>query len=59
MNFNAKKSLGQHWLNDRASLLSICDAANVAAGDEILEIGPGKGSLTEVLTGTWCKYFCS
>lgn len=47
--FNTKKSLGQHWLNDRASLSAICDAADVSSGDEILEIGPGKGSLTKVL----------
>ncbi len=45
----AKKSLGQHWLTDRASLESIADAAEVAAGDQVLEIGPGTGSLTEVL----------
>lgn len=46
---NAKKSLGQHWLNDRASLVAMCDAAEVQATDEILEIGPGKGSLTSIL----------
>jgi 16S rRNA (adenine1518-N6/adenine1519-N6)-dimethyltransferase len=46
---HAKKSLGQHWLNDDASLEAICDAANVQEGDHILEIGPGKGSLTNKL----------
>lgn len=44
--FAAKKSLGQHWLNDKASLEAICDAAEVNLSDTILEIGPGKGSLT-------------
>jgi len=46
----AKKSLGQHWLNDRASLEAMCDAAEVQAQDTVLEIGPGLGSLTELLT---------
>lgn len=46
---NPKKSLGQHWLNDRSSLIAMCDAAEVRPGDEVLEIGPGKGSLTSVL----------
>jgi 16S rRNA (adenine1518-N6/adenine1519-N6)-dimethyltransferase len=45
----AKKSLGQHWLTDRASLEAMCDAAGVKAGDVVLEIGPGTGTLTELL----------
>ena len=45
----AKKSLGQHWLYDQASLEAICDAADVEASDVILEIGPGLGALTELL----------
>lgn len=42
----AKKSLGQHWLNDLASLDSICQAAQLEANDTVLEVGPGPGSLT-------------
>jgi 16S rRNA (adenine1518-N6/adenine1519-N6)-dimethyltransferase len=45
----AKKSLGQHWLDDQASLEAMCDAAEVRAGDTVLEIGPGKGTLTTSL----------
>ncbi len=45
-----KKALGQHWLRDPASLQAIADAAGVAADDTVLEIGPGLGTLTEVLT---------
>lgn len=45
----AKKSLGQHWLNDQATLEDICDAAELDGGDTILEIGPGPGSLTKLL----------
>ncbi len=45
----AKKSLGQHWLEDKNSLEAMCDAAHIADGDTVLEIGPGKGSLTATL----------
>lgn len=44
-----KKSLGQHWLNDEATLDAMCDAVDVGAGDVVLEIGPGQGSLTRKL----------
>ncbi len=44
-----KKSLGQHWLYDSSVLKAIADAAGVVEGDEVLEIGPGKGTLTDVL----------
>ncbi|MDQ2973324.1 MAG: 16S rRNA (adenine(1518)-N(6)/adenine(1519)-N(6))-dimethyltransferase RsmA [bacterium] len=44
-----KKSLGQHWLNDQASLEAIVDAADILAGDIVLEIGPGQGVLTDEL----------
>ena len=45
----AKKSLGQHWLTDRTALQSIVEAAQVSEGDQVLEIGPGTGTLTEIL----------
>ncbi|MDR3297973.1 MAG: 16S rRNA (adenine(1518)-N(6)/adenine(1519)-N(6))-dimethyltransferase RsmA [Candidatus Nomurabacteria bacterium] len=43
-----KKSLGQHWLTDRAVLL---DIANLAAGktNVVVEVGPGLGTLTSAL----------
>lgn len=44
-----KKSLGQHWLNDPASLAAMCDAVEVGRKDMVLEIGPGQGALTKVL----------
>lgn len=44
-----KKSLGQHWLNDAASLEAMCAAVSVVADDTVLEIGPGLGTLTELL----------
>jgi len=45
----AKKSLGQHWLTDRTSLEAMCEAADVQLHDTVLEIGPGIGTLTELL----------
>ncbi len=47
----AKKSLGQHWLRDKASLQSMCTAADIQADDTVVEIGPGLGTLTKVLVG--------
>ncbi|MFZ1248791.1 MAG: 16S rRNA (adenine(1518)-N(6)/adenine(1519)-N(6))-dimethyltransferase RsmA [Candidatus Saccharimonadales bacterium] len=44
-----KKSLGQHWLHHNTALESICNSANVQAGDKVLEIGPGLGTLTRKL----------
>lgn len=44
-----KKSLGQHWLHDEAVLRSIADCAAVTAGDAVLEVGPGLGTLTKEL----------
>lgn len=46
---STKKSLGQHWLYDEASLKAICEAAEVKPNDTILEIGPGLGTLTKLL----------
>lgn len=43
------KSLGQHWLHDELSLGSMVLSADVRAGDTVLEIGPGLGTLTKLL----------
>jgi 16S rRNA (adenine1518-N6/adenine1519-N6)-dimethyltransferase len=43
------KSLGQHWLEDAASLDAMLAAADVGAGDTVLEVGPGPGTLTKRL----------
>lgn len=43
------KSLGQHWLRDRAVLEAIADAADIVPADTVLEIGPGLGTLTSEL----------
>lgn len=42
--------MGQHWLTDAEALKKIVEAADVRAGDTVLEIGPGLGTLTKFLT---------
>ena len=44
-----KKSLGQHFLRDEGACRRIVDLARVEAGDQVLEIGPGRGALTRFL----------
>lgn len=55
MDTPAKKSLGQHWLHDQATLQSIAQAASISDGDTVLEIGPGTGELSEVLLAVGAK----
>jgi len=51
----AKKSLGQNFLKSEIALRKIIEAGEVKAGDVVLEIGPGKGALTEKLLASGCK----
>ncbi|MFI5227610.1 MAG: 16S rRNA (adenine(1518)-N(6)/adenine(1519)-N(6))-dimethyltransferase RsmA [Gemmatimonadales bacterium] len=44
-----RKSLGQHFLNDRNILGRIVDALALTGEETVIEIGPGRGSLTELL----------
>jgi 16S rRNA (adenine1518-N6/adenine1519-N6)-dimethyltransferase len=44
------KLLGQHWLNDEFSLETIASSAGIGPADTVVEIGPGPGTLTKVLT---------
>jgi 16S rRNA (adenine1518-N6/adenine1519-N6)-dimethyltransferase len=43
------KSLGQNFLHDGNQLRRIVDAAQLESSDNVLEIGPGLGPLTELL----------
>lgn len=43
------KKLGQNFLIDRHIVQGIVDAAEINAGDKVLEIGPGIGTLTQGL----------
>ena len=49
MNISPRKSLGQNFLHSGPALNKIIEAGKIQKGDTILEIGPGKGSLTEKL----------
>jgi 16S rRNA (adenine1518-N6/adenine1519-N6)-dimethyltransferase len=44
-----RKSLGQHFLTDRRILGRIADALQLQGGETVLEIGPGRGALTDLL----------
>jgi 16S rRNA (adenine1518-N6/adenine1519-N6)-dimethyltransferase len=46
---HAKKSLGQHWLTDPSTLHAISGAIYISPNDTVLEVGPGFGTLTNVL----------
>ncbi|OIO05731.1 MAG: ribosomal RNA small subunit methyltransferase A [Desulfovibrionaceae bacterium CG1_02_65_16] len=43
----AKKSLGQNFLCDPNIARKIVEAVDIRPGDKVLEIGPGRGALTE------------
>ena len=47
--FSNKKSLGQNFLTNGSIAQRIVASANLSENDNILEIGPGKGILTEYL----------
>jgi 16S rRNA (adenine1518-N6/adenine1519-N6)-dimethyltransferase len=47
MQYTLKKSLGQHFLNDVQICLQIKAALKDAPIDQLLEIGPGAGALTQ------------
>jgi len=45
----AKKAMGQNFLKSKEALFKMCEAGEVNNQDIIVEIGPGKGALTEKL----------
>ena len=50
-----KKSLGQHFLTNVDILDRIVKAAEITANDTVVEVGPGRGSLTNLLIKTGAK----
>ena len=54
-NLRASKRLGQNFLIDADVVRRIVDAAEISAGEEILEIGPGIGTLTQGLLEAGAK----
>ena len=53
----AKKNLGQNFLVDQNAILGIVHASDIHEGDQVIEIGPGIGSLTEQLLLAGAKVF--
>ena len=49
MKIRPKKSLGQNFLSDKNIIKSIVDIGNIKSNNEIIEIGPGTGNLTEFI----------
>ena len=47
--FRPKKRFGQNFLHDRGTAVKIVDAAHVASGELVVELGPGHGVLTRHL----------
>lgn len=45
----AKKSMGQNFLKSKEALFKMCEASGLNDKDTVVEIGPGKGALTEKL----------
>jgi 16S rRNA (adenine1518-N6/adenine1519-N6)-dimethyltransferase len=53
----AKKNLGQNFLKSKEALFKMCEAGGVSSDDVVVEIGPGKGALTEKLLERAKKVF--
>ena len=51
-----RKRFGQHWLKDQGVLDQIVKAAKLNSDDCVLEVGPGKGALTEKLIDSKAKF---
>ena len=51
----AKKSFGQHFLLDLNITRKIARLAQLAAGDRVIEVGPGPGGLTRALLETGAR----
>lgn len=49
---SAKKSFGQHFLSDTSIAQKIVEAAGVKPDEMVIEVGPGKGALTDLLQET-------
>lgn len=50
-----KKSLGQHFLKSERALTKIIETGKLSPSDTVLEIGPGRGVLTEKLLDSNCR----
>ena len=57
MIIKAKKSLGQNFLKDKKKSEKIVNYVDIISTDFVVEIGPGKGNLTEILLKKAKKVF--
>ena len=55
--FDFKKKFGQNFLTDKNLLTQIVEKSGVMSGDVVVEIGAGRGALTEVLSQYAKKVF--
>lgn len=59
MSFKHKKKYGQNFLTDQNTVLEkIMEVSQIKPHEEILEIGPGEGALTELLLERAAKVTC-
>lgn len=52
----AKKSLGQNFLKDQNVINNIVNSAQISPEDLVIEIGPGQGALTKIISQIGCKF---
>ena len=45
------RRLGQHFLVDRAVVVRVVTAASIDDGEIVIEVGPGRGAMTDALAG--------
>jgi 16S rRNA (adenine1518-N6/adenine1519-N6)-dimethyltransferase len=53
-----RKRFGQHFLTDRHALQRIADALQLTGTETVLEIGPGRGALTDLLVDHARRLVC-
>jgi len=53
----AKKRFGQNFLTDRGYASRIADLLSIGPSDIVVEIGPGRGAITRLLSGKECKVY--
>ena len=53
--YRPKKRFGQHFLVDQSVLMQIVQSIGLSQHDHCIEIGPGKGALTQYLLATSAK----
>lgn len=53
-----KKRLSQNFLIDRNVAAKIVSTAKISKGDLVIEVGPGRGMLTELIAGAGAKLTC-